>query len=208
MTGPLRSLALLAALAAPSAAAAAPAPTDTTTLQFHGFRAGARLDEIDAVVRRLEGGRLRCEGAKADRRVTECRGRFTDAALGGPVALWISAIDSVAGIITLRSDLDSDRLDQWRSGIVARYGRVGARAQGTQWMMQWVRRGRMLRLTWRQDRGEKVASVSLVDGRVLDAWGRDRARASLVKRDSQPHAGGQRVDTLAGRPAGPAGTGP
>jgi hypothetical protein len=39
-------------------------------------------------------------------------------------------------------------------------------------MMQWVRRGRMLRLTWKTDRGDRVASVSLVDGRVLDAWGR------------------------------------
>ncbi len=39
-------------------------------------------------------------------------------------------------------------------------------------MMQWVRRGRMLRLTWRTDRRGRTASVSLVDGRVLDAWGR------------------------------------
>ena len=67
----------------------------------------------------------------------------------------------------------------------AQYGQVGARAQGTQWMMQWVRRGRMLRLTWRQERGDKVASVSLVDGRVLDGWGRDRARRSLVSRDTR-----------------------
>jgi hypothetical protein len=33
----------------------------------------------------------------------------------------------------------------------------------------------MLRLTWRIEQGEKVASVSLVDGRVLDAWGRSRS---------------------------------
>jgi hypothetical protein len=44
--------------------------------------------------------------------------------------------------------------------------------------MQWVRRGRMLRLTWRMERGQKVASVSLVDGRVLDDWGRSRTRAA------------------------------
>ena len=41
-------------------------------------------------------------------------------------------------------------------------------------MMQWVRRGRMLRLTWRTERGERTASVSLVDGRVLDGWGGGR----------------------------------
>ena len=65
------------------------------------------------------------------------------------------------------------------SAIESRYGRVGAKVQGSQWMMQWVRQGRMLRLTWRTERGERTASVSLVDGRVLDAWGRDSAR--------QPH---------------------
>jgi hypothetical protein len=47
-------------------------------------------------------------------------------------------------------------------------------------MMQWIRQGRMIRLTWRFQRGEKVASVALVDGRVLDAWGRDRARKAAL----------------------------
>jgi hypothetical protein len=50
-------------------------------------------------------------------------------------------------------------------------------------MMQWVRRGRMLRLTWRAEKNSKTASVSLVDGRVLDAWGRSRARMKLVSGD-------------------------
>jgi hypothetical protein len=42
--------------------------------------------------------------------------------------------------------------------------------------MQWVRQGRMLRLTWRTDKENRPVSVSLVDGHVLDAWGRDRTR--------------------------------
>ncbi|MEZ0336439.1 MAG: hypothetical protein ACAI18_20810 [Gemmatimonadales bacterium] len=157
---------------------------DTSALQFHGFRAGARLDEIDTRLRHLAGGSLHCDGAKADRRVSECRGKFSDPELGGTVDLWISAIDSVAGIITISRGLDSSQLDRWRDGIVANYGQVGARSQGAQWMMQWVRRGRMLRLTWRAEKGAKVASVSLVDGRVLDAWGRSRARTKLVLGDS------------------------
>ena len=198
MTAMLRLLASLAAagVVVPTAAAASEpqraAPADTAVLEFGGFRAGARLDEIDALVRRREGN-LRCDRARADRRVTECRGRFLDGDSGEAVTLWISAIDSVAGIITLRADTPGDRLDRWRDGIVARYGKVGARAQGTQWMMQWVRRGRMLRLTWREERGGRVASVSLVDGRVLDGWGRDRARTKLVSRDSLPN---QRADSL------------
>jgi len=198
MTAMLRLLASLAAagVIVPTAAAASEpqraAAADTAALEFGGFRAGARLDEIDALVRRREGN-LRCDRARADRRVTECRGRFLDSDSGEAVTLWISAIDSVAGIITLRAETPGDRLDRWRDGIVARYGKVGARAQGTQWMMQWVRRGRMLRLTWREERGGRVASVSLVDGRVLDGWGRDRARTKLVSRDSLPN---QRADSL------------
>lgn len=181
------TLALLA-LPHPASAAAGPLVTlaDTAALQFHGFRAGARLDELDALVRRFEGGRLRCDRAKADRRVSECRARLDAPALGGPVSLWVSAIDSVAGVITLSAGVAGDRLEQWRAGLESSYGRVGARAQGSQWMMQWVRRGRMLRLTWRLERGERIASVSLVDGRILDRWGRDRARTSLVSRDSHP----------------------
>jgi hypothetical protein len=185
MTMPVRALALALGLTAFTQPASAHSmAADSSALQFHGFRAGARLEELDARLRRLAGGQLRCERAAADRRVTECRGRFTDSTLGGPVEVWISAIDSVAGIITLSGGVSSIQLDRWRAGLEASYGRVGARGQGAQWMMQWVRRGRMLRLTWRMDGREKVASVSLVDGRVLDAWGRSRARTSLVVGDT------------------------
>ncbi|HEX3234737.1 MAG TPA: hypothetical protein VHR41_11115 [Gemmatimonadales bacterium] len=170
------SLALLASSPLRGAPAASRLVSDSSVLQFHGFEAGARLSEIEARLRRLGGGRLRCDQAKADRRVSECRAVITDADLGGTVNLWVSAIDSVAGVITLSSDAAGDRLDRWRRRIEASYGRVGATVRGSEWMMQWVRRGRMLRLTWRTDHGAKAASVSLVDGRVLDGWGRSRAR--------------------------------
>jgi hypothetical protein len=159
-------------------ASSAPAPQDTSALQFHGFRAGARLDELDGLIRRRHGGRLRCDRAKRDRRVWECRGVVSDSAMGKSVKVWVSAIDSVAGVITLSADMDRVMLDRWRRTIESRYGRVSSKVQGSQRMMQWVRRGRMLRLTWRTDRGERTASVSLVDGRVLDAWGQKRAAAS------------------------------
>jgi hypothetical protein len=167
---------LLPILASTASAHPLPAPGDTAPLEFHGFRAGARLDELQALVHRVDGGRLRCDRAKADRRVTECRGMLPDPELGGPVELWVSAIDSVASVITLSAGVDADRLDRWRQTIERRYGRVGAQVQGSQWMMQWVRQGRMLRLTWRIDGGEKIASVSLVDGRVLDQWRGGRTR--------------------------------
>jgi len=181
MTHPLRAPALaLALLSIAASASASPtaAAQDTSALQFHGFRAGARLDELDGLIRRLDGGRLRCDRAKRDRRVSECRSTVMDSAMGGAVKIWVSAIDSVAGVITLSAGVDGETLDRWRRRIESRYGRVGPQVQGSQWMMQWVRRGRMLRLTWRTDRGERTASVSLVDGRVLDEWGRKRAAAS------------------------------
>jgi hypothetical protein len=180
MTNRISALAAVVGLlqAGPASASITPAPQDTSVLQFHGFRAGARLDELDRLIRGIAGGRLRCDRAKRDRRVSECRGAVRDSAMGVAVRIWVSAIDSTAGVITLSADVDDETLDRWMRRIESRYGRVRAQAQGSQRMMQWVRRGRMLRLTWRTDRGRRTASVSLVDGRVLDAWGQKRAAAS------------------------------
>ena len=152
-------------------------PQDTSALQFSGVRAGARLAELDAVLRRKGGGRLHCDRAKRDTRVSECRGALRDST-AGRLRIWVSAMDSVAGVITLSSALDSTALRHWRRDLERRYGRVAAKSQGGQTMLQWVRRGRMIRLTWRVERGELSASVSLVDGRVLDAWGRTRSAGS------------------------------
>jgi hypothetical protein len=179
MTPPVRAGALilcLLSLAGP--AQGSTAVPDTTALEFYGFRAGARIEEMNALLHRLDGSRLTCERARADRRVSECRSVLSAPKLGGKVRLWVSTVDSVASVITLSASVGSAQLDDWRRDIERRYGRVGAHAQGNQWMMQWVRRGRMLRLTWRVERGQKIASVTLVDGRVLDDWGRSRPRAT------------------------------
>jgi hypothetical protein len=171
-----RFTAALAALLALPGHAAAQTAADTSVLAFHGFRAGAPLGEIAQYLQQLDGGRLRCERARVDQRVTECRGLLTAPELGGPIELWVSAVDSVASVLTLSGEVAGDQLDAWRRHLETSYGKVGAKVQGPQWMMQWVRQSRMIRLTWRVDASGKVASVSLVDGRVLDAWGRERAR--------------------------------
>ncbi|MEO8226561.1 MAG: hypothetical protein ABI637_03970 [Gemmatimonadota bacterium] len=150
--------------------AAAPAPD--TTLAFFGFNPGASIGTIADRLKSLSGSRLRCDRAHADTRVTECRATVADPDLGGPVDLWLSAIDSVSGIMTLSARVTPDQLDDWRDALERSYGQVGARVQGTQWMMQWVRHGRMIRLTWRLEKNARVASVSLVDGHVLDGWHR------------------------------------
>jgi hypothetical protein len=170
-----RPLALAGAtlLAATTLASAQSGDPEPTALEFHGFRPGARLDEIDSLVTR-RAARLRCDRAKADRRVTECRAALDRRELGGRTDLWVSAVDSVASVLTLSGPADADRLQQWRRTLEQHYGHVQARSQGQQSMMQWVRRGKMLRLTWRVDGARTIASVSLVDGRVLDAWGHSR----------------------------------
>lgn len=145
---------------------------DTSALRFLGISAGASLQEISSEVRRRR-GQLRCEKARTDPRVRECRGTLPDSARAGSLALWVSALDSAAGVITLSAPVDPATLRAWRDQLTRRYGAVGTTTQGSQKMMQWVRRGRMLRLTWRPEGGSTTASVSLVDGRVLDRWGHD-----------------------------------
>jgi hypothetical protein len=185
--GRVLALATFVSLLVAGRATVALAQPDTTALEFLGFRAGARLDELSAQLRRMGGGPLRCRRSRVDRRVMECRGALREPELGGAVELWVSAIDSAAGVITLSGMVAPEQLDRWRQALQDRYGLVGSRVQGTQRMLQWVRRGRMLRLTWRLERSGKVASVSLVDGRVLDDWG--RARPSPATRPAPKEAG-------------------
>jgi hypothetical protein len=180
MVTAVHSLVLAGLLLVPavSRAGGAQVVRDTSNLQFFGFRAGARLDELSYQLRSLGAGALRCQRSRADGRVSECRAVLNDPGLGGRVNLWVSAIDSLAGVMTLSGRVAPDQLDRWRGVLQERYGLVGKRVQGTQSMLQWVRRGRMIRLTWRLEAGGKVASVSLVDGRVLDDWGRAQSRAA------------------------------
>ena len=78
----------------------------------------------------------------------------------------MSALDSAAGVITLSAPVDPATLRTWRDQLTRRYGAVETTTQGSQKMMQWIRRGRMLRLTWRPE-GDGT------DGRVLDRWDHD-----------------------------------
>ncbi|HEY7681339.1 MAG TPA: hypothetical protein VH879_01740 [Gemmatimonadales bacterium] len=171
-------LPLLLAAQTGLAAQASPLPP----LSFLGFEAGQPLTAVGRQVEALGGRGLRCKTAKRDRAVVECRASVLDSISRRSVDLWLSAMDSAAGVLTLSSPLSGVELDAWRSGLEHAFGVVDAAVQGPQWMLQWVRQGQMLRLTWRVDRGEKVASVSLVDGYVLDTWGRSREKTAAGRR--------------------------
>src|SRR3954471_2775691 len=183
MVTALRAVVLAGLLFLPSqrSATAVQARGDTTALEFLGFRAGARLEELNLRVRNSSGS-LRCRQSRSDRRVSECRGALPQGEREPRVDVWVSAIDSLAGVMTLSGKVDSAQLGNWQDTLQSRYGKVVTRVQGTQRMLQWVRRGRMIRLTWRVEAGTQVASVSLVDGRVLDNWG----RSSSIGRSQEP----------------------
>ena len=161
----LAALVLSAGLPASAAGQASMA----TPLSFHDFRPGMTVGEVTALVARL-GGTFSCKPSASDSRVNECRGRAAGSGLGGPVALWGSAMDGVLGVLTVSGEVDADQLDDWRGHLERHHGQVDAKVQGTQWMLQWVRRGTMVRLTWRVGRGERHASVSFVHGPTLDNW--------------------------------------
>ena len=159
-------LSSLVLLAAPLAAQS----VQPVAFDVYGFRPGATLREVSSAVRELDGGALRCDRSRLDTRVNECRATLSMADVSGPVELWMSAIDSVSGVLTLAGNFAPDEFDALRARLERRFGQVNAQVQGPQWMMQWVNSGRMMRLTWRAQQGVKSASLSLVDGRVLDNW--------------------------------------
>lgn len=159
-------LSTLAILAAPLAAQS----VQPVAFDVYGFRPGATLREVSSAVRELDGGALRCDRSRLDARVNECRATLSMADVSGPIELWMSAIDSVSGVLTLAGNFAPDEFDALRSRLERRFGQVNAQVQGPQWMMQWVNSGRMMRLTWRAQQGVKSTSLSLVDGRVLDNW--------------------------------------
>jgi hypothetical protein len=200
----VNALVLAGLLLLPPVRRAAAAVPDTSGLEFLGFRAGARLDELSTHLHALGGSPMHCRRAKTDRRVTECRAALTDTALGGRIDLWLSAIDSVAGVITLSGTVAPGRFYRWRHALQVRYGHVEARVQGAQSMLQWVRRGRMVRLTWRLEAGGKIASVSLVDGRILDDWGRARTRSPGVRSPEQARILSSRAGPDSSPPTPPA----
>jgi len=161
-------------------------------LTFLEVAAGASVDEVAARVRAAD-GRFSCGTSKTDKRVQDCRGSFT-ADDGAAVEVWLSAIDGTCGIVTLSAPLDAALLDAWRTDARARYGQVGARAQGPQWTEEWIRRGQMLRITWRTDGSQKRVSVSLVDGRTLDRWQPTLRAKPAATRKAEP-ANSPRTDS-------------
>ncbi len=130
-------------------------------------------------MRLLLGPGLACQRSQADARLQDCRATITDPLTDAPVSIWLAAIDSATGVVTVSATLTARDFERWRTAIESAYGRRSATVQGSQGMAQWILGTQMLRLTWRAATPRIEASVSLVDGPVLDGWtlgARDTAR--------------------------------
>lgn len=166
---------------------AAAAPAQEPPLGFYGFRAGVPLRDTDGQVRLLLGTGLACQRSRADRRLQECRATITDPVAHTPVTVWLAAIDSVTAVLTVSATLERGDFVRWRDELESVHGPRPATVEGVQGMVQWIRGSQMLRLTWRAPPGRIEASVSVVDGPILDGWtlgGRDSLR---IAKPPLPH---------------------
>lgn len=162
---------LLPGPVAAQATVTAPSWTRLPSLRFFGFRVGVPRSEIDSGVADLGGPSLECNRSRVDPRVRDCRTWFLDPITGDRVELWLATMDGLVGILTVSAPVSDLQLGTWRSSLVSAYGDVPVALQGSQRTLQWIRHRQMLRLTWRVRNERTTASVSLVDGPVVDGWG-------------------------------------
>jgi hypothetical protein len=148
----------------------APAVADTAALGFLGFQAGLAIPELRERATQLGKGAIDCQRSSRDPRLGECRGGLPELDAGRSVDLWVSTVDGRTAITTLSARLPDARFTRWRELLVGRYGAVAEKRSGPMRMLQWVRNGQMLRLSWRSKGRDFETSVSLVDGALLDGW--------------------------------------
>jgi hypothetical protein len=159
-------------IAVPSLAAQTPSWTRLPSLRFFGFRAGNSLEDAAKNVDDLSGTALTCGRSTVDPRVMDCRSIFPDPITADPVELWLSAVDSLVVVLTISGPMTPVQFSAWKSSLVSAYGETAVVEQGSQSMFQWIRHRQMLRLTWREFSDSTSASVSMIDGPLLDGWSR------------------------------------
>lgn len=167
---------LLAGVVAPAAGQSPPVAA-LPPLTFFGLRAGSTLSATANQIRLLGGSELACRPARSDPKVRDCRAGIRDPSQQAAPTLdvWLSAIDSLVAVMTVAGPVAEEQLVLWREALESAFGLAPTDTAGPQSMLQWVRHRQMLRLTWRVGVSGTVASVSLVDGPILDGWGRRRS---------------------------------
>ncbi len=151
----------LAAGLAPGLAAQAPA---AAPLSFQGIQPGMTRHAVESVVA-SQGGTLQCQATR-EPRLHACTARLTVA--GDLLIVTLSLVDSRIGIALVTARLPAERIARWHAELVSRYGERQPTRHPGQESFQWIQAGQMLRLTVRREAGGLTASVSLLDGALLD----------------------------------------
>ena len=107
-----------------------PTVAQAPPLAFYGFRAGVPLRDTDGQVQLLLGPGLTCQQAQADHRLQDCRAVITDPTTGKPLSVWLAAIDSAVGVLTVSGILTSTELAAWRIELESTFGARPTTMQG------------------------------------------------------------------------------
>lgn len=111
------------------------------------------------------GAALRCQRTP-EPRLEACS---AEATLDGQAAVvTVSLVDGLIGIALVSARLQAEQIADWHATLVGAYGDAAPQRRPGQESFQWIRSRQMLRLTVRREPTGLVASVSLVDGRLLD----------------------------------------
>jgi hypothetical protein len=155
---------LLGGMMAATLASPLHAQATATPLTFQDLRAAMSRAAADGVLARL-GTRLSCRPTP-EPRLQLCT---APAVLGtARVTVTITLVDGRVGIALIAGQLPAEQIATWHADLSNRYGAVEPSRRPGQESFQWIRAGQMLRLTVRRETGGLVASVSLVDGALLD----------------------------------------
>lgn len=109
---------------------------------------------------------LRCQPTR-EPRLQACSAAATLPG-GDPATLTVHLVDNQVGIVLIAARLSAERIADWHDELSRAYGDVVPERRPGQESFQWIRNGQMLRLTVRREPGGLMASISLVDGPLLD----------------------------------------
>lgn len=136
-------------------------------LQLMGLEPGIEQRELKERVAKL-GGSLNCRNSARDSRFAECTAGLTKTPDGRPWQLLASLIQDSAAVILVSVGSSAPEVARLREALAEELGRPNLRRQADQEAYEWVRAGRMMRLTARSEAGRVTMSVSLVEGSLLD----------------------------------------
>lgn len=156
---------LIPALLLAAGAVSAAAQPAASPLEFLGLRPGMPRAELATVLTDL-GGALRCQST-SEPRIHACDGTIPDPDAGA-LRVTVSLVDGHLGVALVAAPLAAEQISDWHDQLSRRYGDVAPRRSPGQESFQWIRDRRMIRLTVRRETTGLQASVSLVDGRLLD----------------------------------------